>query len=79
VSAIIEQFDLVVANIIAPILEDLVPRFPRLLKPGGILVLSGLLSHQVRTLREICHGLGLKSTPEVTLGEWAAFTCRRED
>ncbi len=78
-SVVAEQFDLVVANIIAPVLEELAPRFPQLLRPGGTLILSGLLSHQVETLRGICHGCGLESTPEVNLGEWAAFTCRRRD
>ncbi len=39
--------DLMVANILAPILVDLAPRFISMLRPGGALLLSGVLESQV--------------------------------
>ncbi|NPA24887.1 MAG: 50S ribosomal protein L11 methyltransferase [Deltaproteobacteria bacterium] len=78
-AAVEEQFDLVVANIIAPVLEQLMPGFPRLLKPGATLILSGMLSSQAGSLRDLCQSFGLECAPQVCLGEWAAFTCRRQE
>ena len=40
------QFDLLFANILAGTLEELAPRLMELLRPGGKLVLSGILDSQ---------------------------------
>jgi ribosomal protein L11 methyltransferase len=42
--------DLVVANILARPLEDLAPRLVRLARPGGRLILAGVLAEQVEAL-----------------------------
>lgn len=39
--------DLVIANILAPVLVELAPRLVGALRPGGALLLSGLLQSQV--------------------------------
>ncbi len=44
------QADLILANILANVLGDLAQRFAALLKPGGQIVLSGILSDQVESL-----------------------------
>ena len=44
------QADLILANILANVLGDLAQRFAALLKPGGQIVLSGILSDQVEPL-----------------------------
>ena len=76
---IVGPYDLAVANIVAPVLRRLAPHFPRLLKPGGCLILSGMLSEQVEEIRQLCSGLGLVCGPRQDLGEWSAFTaCRSE-
>jgi ribosomal protein L11 methyltransferase len=41
------EFDLLVANLLKPPLLDLKERFLRYLKPGGHLILSGMLPSQV--------------------------------
>lgn len=52
IAQIEEQFTLVVANIIAPVLLQLAPEFTRLLKSGGRLILSGILVDQILELRK---------------------------
>jgi ribosomal protein L11 methyltransferase len=47
-----EQADLVVANILAGPLCELAPQLCRQLRPGGTLLLSGILAEQVNMLRE---------------------------
>lgn len=45
--------DVLVANILAGPLAQLAPRFAALVKPGGALVLSGILPEQAEPLREV--------------------------
>jgi ribosomal protein L11 methyltransferase len=62
------QADLVVANISPEALRDLAAEFPRLLKPGGHAILSGVEAHDE-----------LPFTPVATLaeGEWRAYLIRK--
>jgi ribosomal protein L11 methyltransferase len=46
-----EPFDVIVANILANPLVDLAPRLTTLLRPGGTLMLSGLLAGQEAPIR----------------------------
>ena len=72
-----EKFTLIVANIIAPVLLQLAPEFPRLLKPGGRLILSGILVDQLPELKEAYTDLGLFIKSTETMGEWTAFVCEK--
>ncbi|MEM7253267.1 MAG: 50S ribosomal protein L11 methyltransferase [Pseudomonadota bacterium] len=47
-----ESVDIVVANILAKPLLDLAPAFARLIRPGGTVVLSGVLSAQTADIRQ---------------------------
>jgi ribosomal protein L11 methyltransferase len=49
--AIAEAADLLLANILAGPLQELAPRFHNLLKPGGWLVMAGLLARHVAPLQ----------------------------
>ncbi|MEA1922382.1 MAG: 50S ribosomal protein L11 methyltransferase [Pseudomonadota bacterium] len=72
-----EKFTLIVANIIAPVLLQLAPEFPRLLKPGGRLILSGILVDQLPELKKNYADLGLLIKSTETMGEWTAFVCEK--
>ena len=72
-----EEFSLIVANIIAPVLLQLAPEFSRLLKDGGRLILSGILVEQAYQLRQVYSELGFLVKPTVSLGEWAGFVCEK--
>ena len=67
-----EKFPLIVANIIAPVLRQLAPELVRLLKPGGRLILSGILVEQLPELTRIYSELGLALQESKISGEWTA-------
>jgi ribosomal protein L11 methyltransferase len=65
-------FDLVLANITAPLLRANAASLAALVAPGGTLVLSGLLSNEAPSVAEAYAALG---TPRERLdGEWSALT-----
>lgn len=68
-----ERFDLILANILAEPLVELAPRLCASLKPGGVLVLSGLLEIQRRLVAEAYLARGLPEPEELVRGEWAAL------
>ena len=73
--ALVENFnsepaDLIVANILAGPLKELSPEFDRLLKPGGTLVLSGLLANQAEELIKHYESVGITLNTFQTLDEW---------
>ena len=49
-------FDVVLANILAPALIALAPTLTRLTRPGGMLILSGLLAHQANEVEAAYRG-----------------------
>jgi ribosomal protein L11 methyltransferase len=46
------QADILIANILANPLMELAPRFAKLVKPGGKIVLSGILTRQAEEIIE---------------------------
>ena len=46
-----KKFDIIISNILAKPLTELLPKFQSLLKPGGSLVISGILESQIETLK----------------------------
>jgi len=71
-----ENFDIVAVNIIAPVLRQLAPGFPVLVKAGGHLILSGMLREQLPELTEIYSGLGFEVEESAISGAWAACICK---
>ena len=71
-AAIDEQFDVVVANILAPTLIDLAPDLLRVVAPNGVLIVSGVLvgrhEHVDAALRP------LRTTHRADLDGWASVT-----
>ncbi len=65
-----EPVDLLIANILAGPLKELATEFDRLLKPGGTLVLSGLLAVQAEGLKSHYQTLGIELNQFETLDEW---------
>ena len=69
-----EPVDLLVANILAGPLKELATEFDRLLKPGGTLVLSGLLATQSEGLIEHYQQLGIQLDNQETQDEWGLLS-----
>lgn len=63
--------DLLIANILAGPLKELSTEFDRLVKPGGRLVLSGLLQSQADDLVEHYRQFGFELDERKTQDEWA--------
>ncbi|MGN0866937.1 MAG: 50S ribosomal protein L11 methyltransferase [Oligosphaeraceae bacterium] len=70
--------DLVLANILAPILLEARENLVSMVRPGGFLVLSGILSSQYPHLREAFLPLGLEEMENRTLLEWTSGLFRRK-
>ncbi|MDE7064949.1 MAG: 50S ribosomal protein L11 methyltransferase [Desulfovibrionaceae bacterium] len=66
-------FDLVLANILARPLRELAPDIVKLLRPGGCLVLSGLLEVQADDVEAAYTALGLPCARRIVEGDWAAL------
>jgi len=66
------SFDLVLANLSAPLLRAHAPGIAGLVAPAGTLVLSGLLAEEAASVRDAYVALGTPS--ERREGEWSALT-----
>ena len=70
-------FDLVVANILAPVLLALAPGVAPRLAPEGRLVLSGLQRSQVDAVAEVYASAGLAVVDQAVDGDWVRLTFSR--
>lgn len=68
--------DVVIANILARTLRTLAAELTRITRPGGALVLSGLLEEQLATVREAYAGAFRFEPPRIRQG-WACLIGRR--
>ncbi len=73
----VAPFGLVVANILAKPLLRLAPRLRTLTRPGGVLVLSGLLSGQAREVLARYRSTGFCLIRRRDIEGWATLTLRR--
>jgi len=69
-------FDVVTANLILEVIIDLLTCFPRVVRPGGHLVLSGLLRQQVDPLMPNLVRLGFSPVQVMKQEEWACVVVR---
>ena len=69
--------DLLLCNILAPVIEALAPGFDDLLAADGRGLLSGLLVDQAPRLRQVLAELGWQITAEASQGRWGLLEIRR--
>jgi ribosomal protein L11 methyltransferase len=67
-------YDLVFANILAGPLVALAPSIARAVMPGGVVILSGLLTHQERAVRAAYRAQGLIPVGRIVLNNWVTMT-----
>ena len=72
----LEPFDLVVANILAGPLIRLAPQLGKAVRPGAIVVLSGILGEQVREVVAIYAMSGFRLLRKEVDHNWATLTLR---
>ncbi|MCP9859886.1 MULTISPECIES: 50S ribosomal protein L11 methyltransferase [unclassified Cyanobium] len=68
--------DLLLCNILAPVIEALIPCFPRLLGPGGVGLLSGLLVDQAPGLERDLRAAGWRVEQRVEQDRWGLLRIR---
>ena len=69
--------DVAVANILASILTEHVEDVKALARPGGWLILSGILTEQYEPLLQRFHDAGCQELSRVTIQEWTSGLFRR--
>lgn len=69
--------DMIVANMLAVVLEPLIPQAAKLLKPAGHLILAGLIQKQAAHLKDVIAANKLKVVEELTLGDWVGLIVKK--
>jgi len=72
------RFEMVLANLTADVLANLLPQFPQRLEPGGVLVLSGLLEGDEEPFRELLVARAFHPLDVKRGGEWRTIIARDE-
>jgi ribosomal protein L11 methyltransferase len=72
-------YDVVLANIIARVLIKLAPTLAPAIKPGGSLILGGILDHKLDLVREAYSSEGLTFNRQTTMDGWSTFVFRKPE
>lgn len=72
-----ECYDIVVANILAEVLQLLTPVIVSQLKPGGIYITSGIINDKEQVVRDAVEAAGLELVEVTYQGEWVSVTARK--
>lgn len=64
------RFDVVAANVLSGVLLPLLPALARALRPGGRLILGGILDEESAAMKAAAGPAGLRRTEESLDGEW---------
>lgn len=72
-------FDLALMNIVADVIRRLAPSVWENLKPGGLLICSGVIDDREEEMADFLQGLGFLLERRRTLAEWRSFECRKPE
>lgn len=71
-----QRFDVVLANLTADVIIPLAPEFPLVTKPGGTLIVSGILREQGDEVLQALTAQGFAPIESKPDGEWVSFALR---
>ena len=74
-----EEYDIVVANILADVIIPMAPVIPARLKKGGYFITSGIIDFKEQQVKEAIEKAGLTVVEINHQGEWVNITARREE
>ena len=72
------QADIMVANITGEVLKLLAPSIPKNLKPGGVLILSGIIESRLAMVIEAYKAQGMELVHQRRKGEWFSLVLQRK-
>ena len=72
-----ETYDIVVANILAPVLVELTPVIVNQMKKGGIYITSGIIDDKEQMVVDAVKKAGLEVLEVTYQGEWVSVTARK--
>ena len=72
-----ERYDIVAANILAPVLVELTPQIIRHMKKGGIYITSGIIEEKEQDVTDAVRAAGLELVEVTRQGEWVSVTARK--
>lgn len=72
-----EKYDIVVANILAPVLVELTPVIVNQMKPGAVYITSGIIDDKEEMVVEAVKNAGLEVLEVTYQGEWVSVTARK--
>jgi ribosomal protein L11 methyltransferase len=73
-----ETFDLVIANLTAPVIRQMAASLSRSVSPDGWLVLSGLLHEEMEEVVKSFKAYYFEAVDNWTMDEWRAILLRRK-
>ncbi len=71
-------FDIITANILAGPLCQMAGDASKALKPGGYIVLAGLLNRQAEDVIDAYRSAGIKLVDQLFIGDWSTLIMRKE-
>lgn len=77
--AAVPMYDLIVANIIADVITALSSDFPSRMRPGGLLITSGIIIDKAEKVLESCRQAGLDLLESEQQNDWCAFLWRKPE
>ena len=72
-----EEFDIVVANILADVIIPMAPVIPARLKKGGLFITSGIIDFKENEVKEAIENAGFEIVQINHQGEWVNVTARK--
>lgn len=73
-----EEYDIVVANILADVIIPMAPVIPARLKKGGYFITSGIIDFKENEVKKAIEAAGLQIVEINHQGEWVNITARKE-
>ena len=72
-----EEYEIVVANILADVIIPMAPVIPARLKKGGIFITSGIIDFKENEVKEAIESAGLTVLEINHQGEWVNITAQK--
>lgn len=74
-----KQSDLIVANLLAPLIAELMEDVPKVLKKGGTLIASGIINNQLESVKANLEAKGLVMKEVLAENDWIAIVACNEE